>query len=160
MSIQTINNIVEEYIMYLYTNFEPQPIKVKVKVCRITIKGVVYFKTKQNKIYDPKTRDYLGMWDKETNTIIDVEDEDEDEDDETPQPEMTKFDYNYVMSNLSRSYIVSIMCGETKLRDIITSYNIDKNSDDYKLFHFKMYYHNAYGSWYDEARRIIWRGIS
>lgn len=154
MSIQTINNIVEEYIMYLYTNFEPKPFvqqKLKLKVTRITIRGVEYFKDKQsNRLYNLTTKDCVGVWNALTKTIDDEEDI-SDDDDQYYNIKEDVFDYDYVINYLSVKYFKHIVCSETNLGRIITSYNIDKNSEEYKLFHFKMYYYNDYGSWYDDV---------
>jgi hypothetical protein len=55
----------------------------KVKVSRIQISGKSYLKTVDNVLYDPDTRDEVGIWDPETKTIKPLpEEEDEEEQEE------------------------------------------------------------------------------
>ena len=51
----------------------------KVTVKRITIDGKQYLKTADNVLYDPETREEMGIYDAETNTIKELPDDDEDE---------------------------------------------------------------------------------
>jgi len=51
----------------------------KVKVLRITIDGKEYLKTADNMLYDPLTKEEMGIYEAETNTIKALPDEDEDE---------------------------------------------------------------------------------
>ena len=51
----------------------------KVTVKRITIDGKQYLKTADNLLYDPETREEMGIYDAETNTIKVFADEDDDE---------------------------------------------------------------------------------
>ena len=67
----------------------------KVVVTRISIKGVEYLKAKEtNILYDPKTREEIGVWNKDTETIEDLPDEyyedEEEEEEEEPPPKPTK----------------------------------------------------------------------
>ena len=55
----------------------------KVKVSRIQISGKSYLKTIDNVLYDPDTRDEVGIWDPDTKTIKPLpEEEDEEEQEE------------------------------------------------------------------------------
>ncbi len=59
---------------------EPAPEqKKKVTVKRITIDGKQYLKTAENLLYDPETKEEMGIYDPETNTIKELPDDDEDE---------------------------------------------------------------------------------
>jgi hypothetical protein len=51
----------------------------KVTVKRITIDGKQYLKTAENLLYDPETKEEMGIYDPETNTIKELPDDDEDE---------------------------------------------------------------------------------
>jgi hypothetical protein len=51
----------------------------KVTVKRITIDGKQYLKTADNLLYDPETKEEMGIYDPETNTIKELPDDDEDE---------------------------------------------------------------------------------
>jgi len=51
----------------------------KVTVKRITIEGKQYLKTAENLLYDPETKDEVGIYDEATNSIKALPDEDEDE---------------------------------------------------------------------------------
>ena len=51
----------------------------KVTVKRITIDGIQYLKTADNLLYNPDTREEMGIYDAETNTIKVFADEDDDE---------------------------------------------------------------------------------
>ena len=67
---------------------EPEPKKVeavaeaapkKVTVKRITIDGKQYLKTAENLLYDPDTKEEMGIYDPETNTIKELPDDSDDE---------------------------------------------------------------------------------
>ena len=51
----------------------------KVTVKRITIDGKQYLKTGENLLYDPETKEEMGIYDPVTNTIKALPDDDEDE---------------------------------------------------------------------------------
>ena len=51
----------------------------KVTVKRITIEGKQYLKTVDNLLYDPETKEEMGIYEPETNTIKALPDDDEDE---------------------------------------------------------------------------------
>ena len=51
----------------------------KVTVKRITIEGKQYLKTAENLLYDPETKEEMGIYDPETNTIKDLPNDSEDE---------------------------------------------------------------------------------
>ena len=51
----------------------------KVTVKRVTIGGKEYLKTVDNLLYDPTTREEMGIYDELTNTIKDLPDDDDDE---------------------------------------------------------------------------------
>jgi hypothetical protein len=53
--------------------------KTKVTVKRITIDGKQYLKTAENLLYDPETKEEMGIFDPATNTIKELPDDDEDE---------------------------------------------------------------------------------
>ena len=55
----------------------PAPKKVTVK--RITIEGKQYLKTADNLLYDPETKEEMGIYDPATNTIKSLPDDSEDE---------------------------------------------------------------------------------
>ncbi len=62
---------------------EEEPVKVeekkKVTVKRITIEGKQYLKTSENLLYDPETKEEMGIYDPDTNTIKELpEDSDEE----------------------------------------------------------------------------------
>ena len=60
---------------------EPQP--AKVKVTRIQISGKSYLKTTNNLLYNPETKEEVGIWDPDTKTIKPLpEEEDEEEQEE------------------------------------------------------------------------------
>ena len=63
---------------------EPEPVAApkKVTVKRITIGGKQYLKTVENLLYDPETKEEMGIYDPETNTIKALPDDSEDELDE------------------------------------------------------------------------------
>lgn len=63
------------------TKEEPPP--TKVTVTKIQISGKSYLKSSSNILYDPETKEEVGIWDPETKTIKDLpEEDDEEEDDE------------------------------------------------------------------------------
>jgi hypothetical protein len=51
----------------------------KVTVKRITIEGKQYLKTAENLLYNPETKEEMGIYDPETNTIKELPDDSEDE---------------------------------------------------------------------------------
>jgi hypothetical protein len=51
----------------------------KVSVGRIQISGKAYLKSNDNILYDPDTKEEVGIWDPETKTIKDLPEEDEEE---------------------------------------------------------------------------------
>jgi hypothetical protein len=51
----------------------------KTKVSRIQIKGVEYYRDAENSLYDPKTRELVGVWNPETKTIEPFSDDEEEE---------------------------------------------------------------------------------
>ena len=53
----------------------------KVTVSKIQICGKKYLKSSVNILYDPDTKEEIGIWDPETNTIKDLPDDDEEEED-------------------------------------------------------------------------------
>jgi len=62
---------------------EPQPPPAKVKVTRIQISGKSYLKTTNNLLYNPETKEEVGIWDPDTKTIKPLpEEEDEEEEEE------------------------------------------------------------------------------
>ena len=63
-------------------NFEAPQQTTKVSVSKIQILGKKYLKSSVNILYDPDTKEEIGIWDPETNTIKDLpEDDDEEEED-------------------------------------------------------------------------------
>jgi len=58
---------------------DPVPGAKKVTVTRITINGVQYLKTLDNILYNPDTREEIGIYDKETNTIQPLLDDSDEE---------------------------------------------------------------------------------
>ena len=62
------------------TKVDESPPPTKVTVTRIQISGKSYLKSSVNILYDPTTREEVGIWDPETKTIKDLpEEDDEDE---------------------------------------------------------------------------------
>ena len=53
--------------------------QAKVSVTRIQISGKAYLKSSTNILYDPETKEEVGLWDPATKTIKDLPDEDDDE---------------------------------------------------------------------------------
>ncbi len=51
----------------------------KVTVTRIQISGKAYLKSSDNVLYDPETKEEIGIWDPESKTIKDLPEDDEDE---------------------------------------------------------------------------------
>ena len=63
---------------------EPAPVQAapapaKVSVTRIQIAGKAYLKSSTNILYDPTTKEEVGLWDPESKTIKDLPDEEEEE---------------------------------------------------------------------------------
>jgi hypothetical protein len=67
----------ETAVVAVEKNEEEPPTKVSVK--RITIDGKEYFKTESNILYDPETRDEVGLYDAETNSIKELPDDSDNE---------------------------------------------------------------------------------
>ena len=60
----------------------PAPAPAKVSVTRIQINGKAYLKSSTNILYDPATKEELGIWDPESKTIKDLPEEEDDEEQE------------------------------------------------------------------------------
>ena len=59
---------------------EEEPVtNVKVQATRITINSIEYYKTKENVLYDPETRDAVGIYDEATKSIKELPEESDDE---------------------------------------------------------------------------------
>lgn len=58
------------------------PAPAKVSVTRIQIGGKAYLKSSTNILYDPATKEEVGLWDPETKTIKDLPEEDEEAEEE------------------------------------------------------------------------------
>ena len=58
---------------------EPEEVTTKVKASRITIKGIEYYKTPANMLYDPATHEEVGIYDPETDSIKPLPEESDDE---------------------------------------------------------------------------------
>jgi len=56
------------------------PASAKVSVTRIQIADKAYLKSSSNILYDPNTKEEIGLWDPETKTIKELPEEDEEED--------------------------------------------------------------------------------
>ena len=56
-----------------------EPAPAKVSVTRIQIGGKAYLKSSTNILYDPTTKEEIGLWDPETKTIKDLPEDEEDE---------------------------------------------------------------------------------
>jgi len=54
----------------------------KVTVTRATINGKQYLKSSNNILYDPETKEEVGLWDPESKTIQDLPDDEEEEEEE------------------------------------------------------------------------------
>lgn len=57
------------------------PAPAKVSVTRIQIAGKAYLKSSSNILYDPNTKEELGIWDPVNKTIMDLPEEEEEEED-------------------------------------------------------------------------------
>jgi len=150
MSKQIINEIVQQYVIDLYSNFEPQVITKKLVVTKLFFKNKVYLKVKSNNyIYDFDTKDEVGIWDPATKTIKPLpEDDEEDEKNEKDEKnEMTKCDFNYIIHNCK----INEENKSEILKKIITDFNININSDDYKLLNFKLYYYDKHQQWDEDV---------
>jgi chemotaxis protein histidine kinase CheA len=77
-----VNETAESYSPEAVEEEQPQ----KVKVGRITIEGVEYYKTAENILYDIQTQHPIGEWDPIAKEIVDIDvvsdEEDDEEDDE------------------------------------------------------------------------------
>ena len=60
----------------------PAPAPAKVTVTRIQIEGNEYLKSTSNILYNPETKEEVGIWDPETKTIKDLPEEESDEEEE------------------------------------------------------------------------------
>lgn len=60
----------------------PTAAPAKVSVTRIQISGKAYLKSSTNILYDPVTKEEVGLWDPETKTIKPLPDEEEEEEEE------------------------------------------------------------------------------
>jgi hypothetical protein len=58
------------------------PAPAKVSVSRIQIAGKAYLKSSTNILYDPATKEEVGLWDPESKTIKELPEEDEEEEEE------------------------------------------------------------------------------
>ena len=61
---------------------EEEPPPDKVTVIKFEIGDKLYYKSSVNILYDPNTREEVGIWDPETKTIKDLPDEDEEEEED------------------------------------------------------------------------------
>ena len=66
---------------------EEEPPPTKVSVTRLQIDGKLYLKSKDNILYDPDTKEEVGLWNPKTKTIEEIPDEDDDEDEEEDDEE-------------------------------------------------------------------------
>ena len=71
---KTIKDIPEEN--------EEEPPPDKVTVIRFQLGDKLYLKSSVNILYDPDTKEEVGIWDPETKTIKDLPDEDEEEEED------------------------------------------------------------------------------
>jgi len=62
---------------------DPVPVAKKVTVTRITISGIQYLKSVDNILYNPDTKEEVGIYDEDTKTIQPLPDEDEEEEELT-----------------------------------------------------------------------------
>lgn len=60
----------------------PAPAPAKVSVTRIQIGGKAYLKSSTNILYDPATKEEVGLWDPETKTIKELPEDDEEVEEE------------------------------------------------------------------------------
>jgi hypothetical protein len=61
---------------------EPAPAQAKVSVTRIQIAGKAYLKSSSNILYDPATKEEIGIWDPESKTIKELPEDDEEVEEE------------------------------------------------------------------------------
>ena len=57
---------------------EKPKVKPKTKVTRIQIKGVEYYRDAENNLYDPKTKEFIGIWTKKNEPLSDDEEDEND----------------------------------------------------------------------------------
>ena len=60
-----------------------EPKTTKVTVSKIQIYGKMYLKSSVNILYDPDTKEEVGLWDPETKTIKDLPDDDDEEEEDS-----------------------------------------------------------------------------
>jgi chemotaxis protein histidine kinase CheA len=60
----------------------PAPAPAKVSVTRMQVAGKTYLKSSTNILYDPATKEEVGLWDPETKTIKDLPEDDEEVEEE------------------------------------------------------------------------------
>jgi hypothetical protein len=61
----------------------PAPAPAKVSVSRIQIAGKCYLKSSTNILYDPNTKEEVGLWDPESKTIKELPEDDEEEEEDS-----------------------------------------------------------------------------
>ena len=79
---EPVKEPVKETVKEAETPPASAPPNNKVKVSRIQISGKSYLKTVDNVLYDPETRDEVGIWDPETKTIKPLPQEEDEEEQE------------------------------------------------------------------------------
>jgi chemotaxis protein histidine kinase CheA len=79
---EPVKEPVKETVKEAETPPASAPPNNKVKVSRIQISGKSYLKTVDNVLYDPDTRDEVGIWDPETKTMKPLPQEEEQEEQE------------------------------------------------------------------------------
>jgi hypothetical protein len=72
----------------------PVASKKVVGVKRIAIEGIQYLKSENNVLYNPETREEVGLWDPETNTIKELPEEEESDEESDEEEEEEGYETN------------------------------------------------------------------
>ena len=80
-ALEQANKIAAEQVKEC-NNFEA-PKSTKVSVSKIQICGKMYLKSSVNILYDPDTKEEIGIWDPETKTIKELPDDDDEEEEDS-----------------------------------------------------------------------------
>jgi len=102
-----------------------EPPNKKVKVSRIRISGKNYLKTIDNVLYDPDTRDEVGLWDPDTKTIKPLPEEDEYDYTEEDEYDYTEEEF-WVEAKAEMDLLEKLKIPQ--LKEILKTFNFTKFS--------------------------------
>jgi len=102
-----------------------EPPNKKVKVSRIQISGKIYLKTIDNVLYDPDTRDEVGLWDPDTKTIKPLPEEDEYDYTEEDEYDYTEEEF-WVEAKAEMDLLEKLKIPQ--LKEILKTFNFTKFS--------------------------------